>query len=173
MDVVESLKEWHYRNALLEEIQLSKTRKRCKSGAVDGEERKKVEGSWILQMKRWTVFFWCIKRANHPREARNTFFHLEVPQKIWGAGIGKSVACLGFARSHHQKRMIGLWIKSMKISILKQKHWRLYGFQRKFCEDKKLRFCDVGGDLPPTANGHKQQASHFSPLPCLIFIYMI
>jgi hypothetical protein len=61
------------------------------------------------------------KRANHPREVRNTFFHLVLPQKIWGAGLGKSVAGLGFARSCHQKKMIGLWIKSVKISILKQK----------------------------------------------------
>jgi hypothetical protein len=37
--------------------------------------------------------------------------------------------------------MIGLWIKSMKISILKQK--KNNGFKIKFCEDKKLRFCDV------------------------------
>jgi hypothetical protein len=71
---------------------------------------------------------------------RNTFFHLEAPHKIWGGGLGKSVASLGFPRSHHQKKMIGLSIKSMKISILNQKKrlWIL-----KFCEDKKSRFCDV------------------------------
>jgi hypothetical protein len=60
------------------------------------------------------------KRANHPW-AVNIFFHLEAPKKIWGARLGKSVASLGFARSRHQKKMIGLWIKSVKISILKQK----------------------------------------------------
>jgi hypothetical protein len=52
---------------------------------------------------------------------RNTFFHVEAPQKIWGTQLGKSVAGLGFARSHCQKKMIGLWIKSMDISILKPK----------------------------------------------------
>jgi hypothetical protein len=68
---------------------------------------------------------------------RNTFFHLEAPQKIWGHGLGKSVAGLGFPRSRHQKKMIGLSIKSVKISILKQKKKRkLYGFQIKLCEDK-------------------------------------
>jgi predicted tellurium resistance membrane protein TerC len=78
------------------------------------------------------------------------------------------------------KKMIGLWIKSMKISILTQKkqkknkkkkektekktekkekknrtknrkknrkktekNRKLYGFQIKFCEDKKSCFCDV------------------------------
>jgi hypothetical protein len=46
MDVVESLKERHYRNASLEEIQQSKTRKRRKSGAVDGEVRKKAVAIW-------------------------------------------------------------------------------------------------------------------------------
>jgi hypothetical protein len=46
MDVVESLKEQHYRNASLEKIQQSKTRKRRKSGAVDGEVRKKVVAIW-------------------------------------------------------------------------------------------------------------------------------
>jgi hypothetical protein len=46
MDVVESLKEWHYRNAPLEEIWQSKTRKRCKLGAVDGEVRKKMVAIW-------------------------------------------------------------------------------------------------------------------------------
>jgi hypothetical protein len=46
MDVVESLKERHYRNALLEEIRQSKTRKRCRLGAVDGEVRKKVVAIW-------------------------------------------------------------------------------------------------------------------------------
>jgi hypothetical protein len=46
MDVVESLKERHYRNALLKEIWQSKTRKRCKSGAVDGEVRKKAVAIW-------------------------------------------------------------------------------------------------------------------------------
>jgi hypothetical protein len=34
--------------------------------------------------------------------------------------------------------------KSVKISILKQKKKRkLYGFQIKLCEDKKLCFCDA------------------------------
>jgi hypothetical protein len=33
-------------NASLEEIRKSKTRKRCKSGAVDGELRKKVIAIW-------------------------------------------------------------------------------------------------------------------------------
>jgi hypothetical protein len=46
MDVVESLKEQHYQNALLEEIQQPKTRKRCKSGAVDGEVMKKAVAIW-------------------------------------------------------------------------------------------------------------------------------
>jgi hypothetical protein len=46
MDVVESLKEWHYQNASLEEIQQSKTRKRCKLSAVDGEVRKKAVTIW-------------------------------------------------------------------------------------------------------------------------------
>jgi hypothetical protein len=46
MDVVESLKEQHYRNASLEEIQQLKTRKRCKLGAVDGEVRKKAVAIW-------------------------------------------------------------------------------------------------------------------------------
>jgi hypothetical protein len=46
MDVVESLKERHYRNASLEEIRQSKTRKRCKLGAVDGEVRKKAVAIW-------------------------------------------------------------------------------------------------------------------------------
>jgi hypothetical protein len=41
------------------------------------------------------------------------------------------------------KKMIGLWTKSVKIRILKQKNRKLYGFQIKFCEDKKMRFCDV------------------------------
>jgi hypothetical protein len=31
---------------LLEEIRQSKTRKRCRSGAVDGEVRKKVVAIW-------------------------------------------------------------------------------------------------------------------------------
>ncbi len=31
---------------MLEEIRQSKTRKRCKSGAVDGEVRKKVVAIW-------------------------------------------------------------------------------------------------------------------------------
>jgi hypothetical protein len=35
LDVVESLKERHYRNASLEEIRQSKTRKRCKLGAAE------------------------------------------------------------------------------------------------------------------------------------------
>jgi hypothetical protein len=76
---------------------------------------------------------------------RNTFFHLEAPQKIWGAQLGKSVAGLGFAKSHHQKKIIGLWIKSVNISIASktQKNRKLDGFQIKFCEDKKLHFCDV------------------------------
>jgi hypothetical protein len=34
-------------------------------------------------------------------------------------------------------------MKSVKIRILKQKNQKLYGFQIKFCEDKKMRFCDV------------------------------
>jgi hypothetical protein len=42
MDIVESLKEWHYQNALLKEIQQLKLRKWHKSGAVDGEMRKKA-----------------------------------------------------------------------------------------------------------------------------------
>jgi hypothetical protein len=46
------------------------------------------------------------------------------PQKIWGGGLGKSVAGLGLPRSHHKKIMIGLWMKSMEISILKQKNKR-------------------------------------------------
>jgi hypothetical protein len=46
MDVVESLKEQHYWNASLEETQQSKTRRRCKSGAVNGEVRKKVVAIW-------------------------------------------------------------------------------------------------------------------------------
>jgi hypothetical protein len=46
MDVVESLKERHYRNASLEEIRQLKTRKRCRSGAVDGEVRKKAVAIW-------------------------------------------------------------------------------------------------------------------------------
>jgi hypothetical protein len=46
MDVVESLKELHYQSALLDEIQCLKTRKRCKSDAVDGEVRKKVVAIW-------------------------------------------------------------------------------------------------------------------------------
>jgi hypothetical protein len=46
MDVVESLKERHYRNTSLEEIRQSKTRKRRKLGAVDGEVRKKVVAIW-------------------------------------------------------------------------------------------------------------------------------
>jgi hypothetical protein len=46
MDVVESLKEQHYRNASLEEIRQSKTRKRRKLGAVDGEVRKKAVAIW-------------------------------------------------------------------------------------------------------------------------------
>jgi hypothetical protein len=46
MDVVESLQERHYRNASLEEIRQSKTRKRCKLGAVDGEVRKKAVSIW-------------------------------------------------------------------------------------------------------------------------------
>jgi hypothetical protein len=46
MDVVESMNEQHYRNASLEEIRQSKTRKRCKSGAVDGEVRKKAVAIW-------------------------------------------------------------------------------------------------------------------------------
>jgi hypothetical protein len=46
MDVIESLKERHCRNALLEEIQQSKTRKRRKLGAVDGEVRKRAVAIW-------------------------------------------------------------------------------------------------------------------------------
>jgi hypothetical protein len=46
MDVVVSMKKRHYWNASLEEIQQSKERKRCKSGAVDGEVRKKVVAIW-------------------------------------------------------------------------------------------------------------------------------
>jgi hypothetical protein len=46
MDVVKSLKERHYRNASLERIRQSKTRKRCRSGAVDGEVRKKAVAIW-------------------------------------------------------------------------------------------------------------------------------
>jgi hypothetical protein len=46
MDVVEPLKERHYRNALLEEIQQSKTNKRWKLGAVDGEVMKKAGAIW-------------------------------------------------------------------------------------------------------------------------------
>jgi hypothetical protein len=46
MDVVESLKERHYWNASLEEIQQSKTRKRCTLSAVDGEVRKKEVAIW-------------------------------------------------------------------------------------------------------------------------------
>jgi hypothetical protein len=46
MDVVESLKKWPYRNASLEEIQQSKTRKRRKLSVVDGEVRKKVVAIW-------------------------------------------------------------------------------------------------------------------------------
>jgi hypothetical protein len=46
MDVVESLKERHYQNASLEEIRQSKTRKRRKLGAVDGEVRKKAVAIW-------------------------------------------------------------------------------------------------------------------------------
>jgi hypothetical protein len=46
MDVVESLKERHYQNASLDEIQQLTTRKRCKLGAVDGELRKKAETIW-------------------------------------------------------------------------------------------------------------------------------
>jgi hypothetical protein len=46
MDVVESLKEQHYQNASLEEIQQSKTKKRPKLGAVDGEVRKKAVAIW-------------------------------------------------------------------------------------------------------------------------------
>jgi hypothetical protein len=42
MDVVESLKEQHYQNASLDEIRQSKTRKRHKLGAVDGEVGKKA-----------------------------------------------------------------------------------------------------------------------------------
>jgi hypothetical protein len=46
MDVVESLKERHYQNALLDEMRQLKTRKRCRSGAVDGEVRKKAVAIW-------------------------------------------------------------------------------------------------------------------------------
>jgi hypothetical protein len=46
LDVVESLKEWYYRNASLEEIQQLNTRKRCKLGVVDGEVRKKAVAIW-------------------------------------------------------------------------------------------------------------------------------
>ena len=46
MDVVESLKEWHYRNASLEEIRQLKTRKKCKLSAVDGEVRRKAVAIW-------------------------------------------------------------------------------------------------------------------------------
>jgi hypothetical protein len=46
MDVVESLREQHFRNASLEEIRQSKIRKTCKSGAVDGEVRKKAVAIW-------------------------------------------------------------------------------------------------------------------------------
>jgi hypothetical protein len=61
------------------------------------------------------------KRANWPREVRNTFSHLDAPWKIWGGGLRKSFAGLGFPRWHCQKKMIGIWIKSVKIKILKQK----------------------------------------------------
>jgi hypothetical protein len=46
MDVVELLKEWHYQNTSLQDIRQSKTRKWCKSGAVDGEVRNKVVAIW-------------------------------------------------------------------------------------------------------------------------------
>jgi hypothetical protein len=52
------------------------------------------------------------------------------PQKIWGGSFGKSVAGLGFTRSRHQK-MIRLCIKSMKISILKQKKGRTLWIAKK------------------------------------------
>jgi hypothetical protein len=62
-----------------------------------------------------------LKKANWPWEVWNTFFYLEAPQKIWGGSLGKSLAGLGFPKSHRQKKMIGIWIKSVKIKILKQK----------------------------------------------------
>jgi hypothetical protein len=43
------------------------------------------------------------KKANQPWEMRNTFFHFEAPQKIWGGSLVKSVASLGFLRSRCQK----------------------------------------------------------------------
>jgi hypothetical protein len=46
MDAVKSLKDQHYQNASLEEIRQSKTRKRCKLGAMDGEVRKKAVAIW-------------------------------------------------------------------------------------------------------------------------------
>jgi hypothetical protein len=46
MDVVESLKEQHYQNASLLKVRQSKTRKRCKTGAVDGEVKKKAVAIW-------------------------------------------------------------------------------------------------------------------------------
>jgi hypothetical protein len=56
--------------------------------------------------------------------------------------------------------MIGLSIKSMKISILKQKKRKLYGFQIKFCEDKKLRFCDAPRSLHGETQWHSVLWNH-------------
>jgi hypothetical protein len=61
------------------------------------------------------------KKSKPPSGGEEHIFHLMLPQKICGTGLGKSVAGFGFARSRCQKKMIGLWIKSVKISILKQK----------------------------------------------------
>jgi hypothetical protein len=45
--------------------------------------------------------------------------------------------------------MIGLWIKSVNISILKpnKKKQKKIWISKKFCEDKKLHFCDTEGSL--------------------------
>jgi hypothetical protein len=99
--------------------------------------------SEYYKLKRWTVCFWCIEKSKPPSGGEEHIFSFRGTTENLGHWTWKICSWSWICKVTSAKKMIGLWIKSIKIIILKQKNRKLYGFEIKFCEDKKSCFCDV------------------------------